>query len=253
MNEEYQDAKLVPINFDWVTIPAGDFLMGSNASDDSSAYGNEMPQHVVHLSAYRIARVPVTNSQYRQFIDNVNYKSPRGWTKKQFPDGKELHPVVNISWHDAQAFCEWAGVRLLTEAEWEKAASWDAVRQIKRIYPWGNEFHEKFCNSYKSGYGDTTEVGTFLNGASSYGVLDMVGNVWEWTNTEYRDYPYDTNDGREVLNSDNFGRVLRGGSWDNVDYELRCANRTSYLPYYHIDNTSVADFGFRVAISSPER
>ena len=99
-----------PIDFEWITIPEGDFLMGSERETDSSAYDDETPQHTVYLPAYRIARYPVTNEQYQAFVDAAGYETPSHWENGRIPDGKEDHPVVNVSWHDAQAFCKWAGV-----------------------------------------------------------------------------------------------------------------------------------------------
>src|SRR5690606_17447059 len=128
------------------------------------------------------------------------------------------HPVVNVTWHDALAFCQWAGVRLPTEAEWEKAAR----GTDGRIWPWGgNEPTDKLCN-FNMNVGDTTPVGAYPAGASPYGCLDMAGNVWEWTislwgkdaNKPDYGYPYDPNDGREAPDApDAVRRTLRGGSW----------------------------------------
>lgn len=177
-------AERPPIEFDWVVIPAGEFLMGSDKQKDPNAQDDELPQHRVFLSEYAIARVPVTNAQYKRFVDAAIYAKPNHWMNGAIPAGLENHPVVNVSWQDVQAFCQWAKVRLPTEAEWEKAAR----GTDGRIYPWGNEpptadnanfspsGFQSFLRGFQSG---TTPVGKYLLGVSPYGLLDMAGNVWE--------------------------------------------------------------------------
>jgi formylglycine-generating enzyme required for sulfatase activity len=159
--------------------------------------------------------------------------------------------VVNVSWVEALAYCQWLSekiekqVSLPSEAEWEKAARGD---QDKRAYPWGPGWRELHCNSSELGLADTTPVGLFLNGASPYGVLDMSGNVCEWTRTIYDDkfkYPYHIEDGREDLKS-NSSRVLRGGSFSNDADLARCAYRLGRDP-----GDFVRNFGFRVMVVSP--
>ena len=146
--------------------------------------------------------------------------------------GKENHPVVNVSWNDAVAYCEWAGGRLPTEAEWEKAASWDDARKEKRRYPWGKDFDANKCNSAESKIGDTTPVGKYSpQGDSPYGVSDMAGNVWEWCSSLYRNYPYRADDGREAMPSGDL-RVLRGGSWRSNRSGVRAACRNRNNPDY---------------------
>jgi len=223
-----------PIDFDWVTIPAGEFLMGEDRQ-----------QHSIYLPEYRIARVPVMNIQYKEFVDATNYQTPSHWNNGQIPDGKGKHPVVKVNWPDALAFCAWAKVRLPTEAEWEKAASWDDKTKKKRVYPWGNKFDAKQCNSRESGNGNTTPVDRYPSGASPYGILEMAGNVWEWTSSEYRDYPYVADDGREKTEG-NARRTLRGGSWLISGYGVRCAYR-----YWLNPVSDYGSYGFRVVLSSP--
>lgn len=183
-----------PIEFDWVTIPAGEFLMGSAKQKDRLARDSELPQHKLFLPEYRIARVPVTNRQYKQFVEATQHRSPDHWEKGQIPPNKENHPVVYVTWHDVLAFCEWAKVRLPTEAEWEKAAR----GTDGRIYPWGNEVPDKNRCNFNNNVGDTTPVGNYPQGASRYGCLDMAGIVWEWTSSRLINYPYVANDGREI-------------------------------------------------------
>jgi len=223
-----------PIDFDWVEIPAGEFIMGSKKGD---GFDDERPQHTVHLPAFLAARVPVTNVQYKLFVDATGHETPRHWKNGQIPAKKDEHPVVNVSWHDSQAFCKWAGVLLPTEAQWEKAAR----GPDGRLWPWGNDKPTKdYCN-FSMNIGDTTLVGSYLKGASPYGCWDMAGNVWEWTGSLWgKDrskpdygYPYDSGDGREDLAApDSVRRVLRGGSFaSNVD-RLRCAYRDGLNPDY---------------------
>jgi serine/threonine-protein kinase len=223
------------INFDWATIPAGDFLMGSTGAD-KMAWDDEKPQFSVHLPEYRIGLTPVTNRQYQQFVEATGHRVPDHWKDGRIPSGKADHPVVGITWHDAQAFCTWAEVRLPTEAEWEKAAR----GTDGRIWPWGNNAPtDEHCNFNRS-VSDTTPVGNYQPGASPYGVLDMAGNVWEWTSTLYKGYPYKSDDGREDPKASGT-RVLRGGAFYNDENFVRCAFR------YNIDPTfRYYGVGFRV-------
>lgn len=250
-----------PIEFDWVTIPAGKFILGSDKQKDASAHDSETPQHTVDVAEFRIARIPVTVTQFAAFIQATNYRttaeergSALAWTGVEYesvqganwshPRGpessvahKQNHPVTCVSWHDAQAFCRWAGVLLPTEAQWEKAA-----RGVdERIYPWGNTPPTKEICNFNLHMGDTTPVGSYPPGASPFGVLDMAGNTWEWTSSLYQPYPYSAADGRETPTGDG-RRVLRGGSFNSLPASVRCAGRRVEPP----DNRYVG-FGFRVA------
>jgi formylglycine-generating enzyme required for sulfatase activity len=233
-----------------VLIPAGEFLMGSDPEKDQDASNDEQPQHTLDLPDYYIAKTPVTNAQYAAFVEVTGPKKPEGWTKGKPAKGKEEHPVVNVSWHDAVAYCNWLTettgrvYRLPSEAEWEKGARGTEGR----IYPWGNRWDAELCNA--GGAGDTTPVGAYPDGASPYGLLDMAGNVWEWTlslwGEDWRNpafkYPYDAEDGREDPEAgDDIRRVLRGGSWYYVQGTTRCAYRRGGTP-----NTAGNYGGFRV-------
>lgn len=224
------------IGFDWVTIPAGDFYMGSDPRLDIHCFEDELPQFRLSLPEFRIARLPVTNTQYKLFIDATGHRAPNHWTNGEITVGKEKHPVVNVSWRDATAFCEWAGVRLPTEAEWEKAAR----GPDRRVYPWGDAppTHKR-CN-FDMEVGSTSVVGSYPAGTSPYGVLDMAGNVWEWTASVWLDSyeNYVTQMASQTEN--NLRRVLRGGGFRDLEF-VRCAARSWDLP-----TQRYRDLGFRV-------
>ncbi|MDS4058546.1 MAG: SUMF1/EgtB/PvdO family nonheme iron enzyme [Candidatus Contendobacter sp.] len=224
---------------EWVEIPAGGFWMGS---------GGDL--HQVRLDTYRIARVPITNAQYHLFIQATGHPAPEHWREDRPPKGLESHPVVNVSWHDAMAYCRWLSERtgkpitLPSEAEWEKAARGD---KDQREYPWGDTFEATRCNSIELGLGDTTPVGIFPEGASPSGCLDMVGNVWEWTRSLYADYPYPPEGLKRQAREDPAApgrRVLRGGAFRGGPRDARCADRFHFAPVSRNDG-----LGFRVVVS----
>ncbi len=207
-------------------VSAGEFVMGSNDND------NEKPPHTVYLNSFYIDCYPVTNAEYKKFVDATKHSPPSHWQNGKIPPGKENHPVVNVSWHDAMAYAQWAGKRLPTEAEWEKAASWDGLKKEKRVYPWGDDFDANKCNSSESGIGDTTPVGKYSpRGDSFYGVADMAGNVWEWCADWYSENYY-KNSPPENPQGPASGqyRVLRGGSWDDDSDYVRAAFRFNSEP-----------------------
>ncbi|MGH2521226.1 MAG: formylglycine-generating enzyme family protein [Anaerolineales bacterium] len=231
---------------EWVRIPVGKFLMGSKP-DNKLAYDDEKPQLTVNISYdYWIALTPVTNAQYREFVEATK----RDWK----PSAPDDHPAVNVSWHDALAYCKWLteklqqkgeitaneAVRLPTEAEWEKAARGEYGNE----WPWGNEWDASRCNNVESNIGGTTPVGKYSPaGDSPYGVADMAGNVWEWCRSLYKPYPYRSDDGREDLNAEG-DRVLRGGSFIYYVRFARCAYRIRFYPL-----NRDRSYGFRVAVS----
>jgi formylglycine-generating enzyme required for sulfatase activity len=241
-----------PFEPEMVLIPAGQFLMGSDPKKDKYARDHEQPQHTLHLPDYYLARTPLTNAQYAAFVQATGHWQPWYWQGGKPPKGKEDHPVVWVSWQDAVAYCRWLAevtgrpYRLPSEAEWEKGAR----GSDGRLYPWGNRWDAERCNSAEGGEGDTTPVGAYPQGASPYGLLDMAGNVWEWTCSLWGEdgeepsfkYPYDPADGRQELEApDSVLRVLRGGSWNHHRDGARCVVRYWSDPVY-----SDYDFGFRL-------
>jgi formylglycine-generating enzyme required for sulfatase activity len=255
-----------------IKIPAGKFLMGStkeqaqavlkktNNDENWKRYVEwEQPQHTVELSEYFIGKYPITNREYQAFVRDAKYKPPQGWEGEQFPAEKGSHPVVYVTWEDATVYCKWLSEKtgkayhLPTEAEWEKAAR----SEDGRVYPWGDDFDPQKANTSETRIGDTSDVGKFSpQGDSPYGCADMAGNVWEWCNdwfdeNEYkRSSPADKNRKDDVKdpqgNQTGTQRVLRGGSWDDFDFDVRSAYRVGVNPA-----SSYSSFGFRCARSLP--
>jgi formylglycine-generating enzyme required for sulfatase activity len=230
---------------EFVAVPAGKFIMGSRNEDGPAE--DEKPQHTVDIPYdYFMARFPITNEQYAAYVNAKGISHPVSeWEKKRD------HPVVNVAWKDAMAYCLWwndlqkndlpsgVGLRLPTEAEWEKAARGDDAF----IYPWGNTFDKNKCNTDEGGKNDTTPVGAYSpQGDSPYDAADMVGNVWEWTHSLYRKYPYEADDGREdeTLSGEH---VERGGSYLGTDQLARSAAR------YRGDPDFLDFVGFRVVVA----
>lgn len=259
------DGKTVPM----VMIPAGDFLMGSTDAD-SMAIDDEKPQQRLTLDTYFIDQLEVTNAQFAAFVTNVGYQTTaelagRGrvclangcqesvgatWHHPQGPastlDGLAQHPVVQVSWLDANAYCQWRNAALPTEAQWEKAARGPNATS----YPWGNGFvgqNLNFCDvnclanwadlSLNDGFALTAPVGSYPNGVGLYGPLDMAGNVREWVADWYGVYgnPAGTTTAEE--------RVIRGGSWFNGSNLVRSAGRNFAPP-----NQQSNEIGFRCVI-----
>lgn len=244
----------VPVN-EMIRIPAGEFIIGNDGRTQMDGPGNidETPRHRVYLDTYLMDKYEVTNAQYKAFTDATNHRTPKLWKVPveghgmTYPPEKADHPVVYVDWYDAQAYCHWAGKRLPSEQEWEKAArgteGW--------IFPWGDRFDTKKANSpqrwlSRDQKGDTMPVGRFEDGKSPYGLYDMAGNVYEWTSSWYKPYP-----GNQEFNA-HYGeknKILRGGSWyDCLSYGCGLStptyNRSRFAPA--IRNKG---FGFRCAKS----
>jgi len=221
-------------------VPAGEFWMGSDKVLDPQALEAERPQHKVFLDGFWIAVTPVTNAQYGRGVAAGKCKPPtsRRWQDHVYAE----HPVTHIDWESARAFASWMGGRLPTEAEWEKAAR----GTDRRIYPWGNEAPDRNRCNYNRYVDGTTPVGGYPSGASPYGVLDMAGNVWEWTADWYADHYYSsspvTNPQGPVKGTN---RVLRGGSYIRGAQCVRCS-------YRYGDSPAIRDdcVGFRIVVSN---
>ena len=229
-----------------IEIPGGEFYMGSDAAE---ALDNERSRHLCYLEAYSIDRYPVTCRQYRDFMESGGYQNPDWWSAdgwKWLQSAKvdrplywsenpafNNHPVCGVSWYEAEAFCNFAGKRLPSEAEWEKAASWDATNQTYRIYPWGEEQPNGSLCNHGNNIANTSPVDAFPKGASAAGCWDMLGNVWEWTASTFdaypgfESYPYR---GYSQVYFDGEHRVLKGGSWATFPQALRSSFRNWYYP-----------------------
>lgn len=232
-----------------IKIPGGVYELGFDVFRwrDQFAYDVEMPQHKVYLNDYMIDNTPVTNEDYLMFIKDGGYKDYKFWLDegwqwlnsnnieaplywdrdesgswfkcdfkgKRFIENFPNEPVTNVSFFEADAYARWSGKRLPTEAEWEKAASWDEDKGIKRLYPWGDEEPTDFhCNLLESRIWSPADVFTYEKGMSYYGSYGMIGDVWEWTGSEFTAYP-GFKSGFAEYNDKWFSnqKVLRGGSF----------------------------------------
>ena len=268
--EVSEAAQQILATIEWISIPEGEFLMGSTPEEAKDAYEDaklrssmleqhtfdaELPQHQVYLSAYEISRYEITNAQYRAFIEATNRPTPRGhngedtWADETL--NGDTQPVVGVTWFDAQAFAEWIGGSLPTEAQWERAARGTKTQ----TYPWGDtppkaRQHANFARRYNR----PIPVGQFPKGESPDGIADLAGNVWEWCLDEYCPTAYQRNGKsvsenplnlrfRDVLRS----RVIRGGAWDVGIAFLRSSLRFKFYP---LDSTHT--IGFRVVRPRPE-
>ncbi|MFI0411426.1 ergothioneine biosynthesis protein EgtB [Actinomadura sp. 3N508] len=247
---------------DEVLIEAGPFQMGT--SDHPWAYDNERPAHMVDVPAYYIDVEPVTNAAYIAFIEAGGYDDPRWWdpagwewrngSGKRAPafwsreggqGGQWLRrrfgrtepvppgePVQHVCWYEADAYARWAGKRLPTEAEWEKAARWDPVAERSRTFPWGEHYGEGHANLGQQML-RPSETGAYASGASAYGVRRMLGDVWEWTSSDFHGYPgfrsFPYKEYSEVFFGPEY-KVLRGGSWATHPLAIRGSFRNWDYP-----------------------
>ena len=237
-----------------VVIPAGPFLMGTNFE---RADPQDHPQHSVRLPEYRIDKYLVTNAQYARFLAETGHRPPSTWKSGRIPDGQLLYPVTLVNWYDARSYAQWAGKRLPTEAEWEKAARGGDGRR----WPWGNVMDPKRLNTYYN-VGSASNVDTYKEGVSPYGVFDMAGNVSEWVEDDFLPYegtdaPSDIFQGKvakavtaedralklsEQIPVKQHYKVLRGGSWKSDPFSTAAYHRSYDWPNYASDF-----FGFRCA------
>jgi formylglycine-generating enzyme required for sulfatase activity len=213
-----------------VYIQGGAFILGSDTGNE-----DETPQQELVISGFNIDIYPVTNAEYKEFVDATGHNLPRTWKEGTYPEGTAEYPVIWVNWHDAKAYCEWAGKRLPTEFEWERAAR----GTDGRTYPWGNDFDAAKCDSQESGLKTTSPVGSYPDGASPDGVLDMAGNVWEWTADWYQGY---RGTRYELSRYGEQFKVLRGGSWFDAQDAVRTTVRKSFDP-----NQGFSTIGFRCA------
>ena len=231
-------------------INAGEFEMGS----DLGVYDEE-PIHTVYLDSYWIDETEVTNEMYADCVAEGACDAPL--SVYYADEGYADHPVQDVKWDDANNYCSWAGRRLPTEAEWEKAASWNERTGEKYIYPWGDEFDGtlvNFCDAncaafewadtdFNDGYGATAPAGSYSLGASPYGALDMAGNVWEWVADFYSDSYYaESDDYNPTGPTSGSDHVLRGGSWASGYNVLTTTYRNR--------DTALVNFGFRCAMDA---
>lgn len=240
--------KINPIDgAEMILIPEGEYLMGS---PDESGKDDEHPQKKVYLDAFYMYKYEVTNGQFNKFVKKTGHKPRFGW-ENYFKPGLERHPVVFVTWEDAQIYCKWAKAQLPTEAQWEKAARGTDGRK----YPWGNSWSGKRCNWWKEPLATgmagsyairgTVPVGSFPLGISPYGLCDMAGNAMEWCNDWYDDKYYSVSSSNNPKGpTTGRERVLRGGSWYNdVKACMRCANRWRWYP-----ERGNKDIGFRCIV-----
>ena len=260
---------------EWIQVPGGPFLMGTDDSEEPDQRAHESPRVRPDLSSYEVMRTPVTVGQFARFLaaggyDERSFWSAYGWrwrteanvVRPRFASEEERgewhayltpsRPIVGVSWFEADAYARWQGARLPTEAEWEKAARGTDGRR----YPWGDPWEED--RAAHRGYGPkkTIPVGVFPAGESPYGVLDAVGSVWQWCSDMYTADAYAHADSRDPQGPSvadgsvhapgkPLHRVVRGGAWNTLAWSLRCANRNSYPVTARFSN-----LGFRCARAS---
>lgn len=237
-----------------IAIPGGVAKVGT---DMERSDPQNRPRHSVVLRPYAIDKYLTTNAQYAQFIVATKHRAPLDWKNGRIPDHKLTHPVTMVSWYDAKAYCEWAGKRLPTEHEWEKAARGDDDRR----WPWGNKMETSRLNTYYN-VGSTNPVNKYSNGVSPYGVYDMAGNVSQWTASDFLAYSGSPASGdtfkpkvavegstvnslmkvADFIEIDALYKVRRGGSWKSDPFSTSAFHRDFALPHYASDF-----FGFRCA------
>ena len=245
---------------EFVKISGGLYTMGYNGKN--YCYDIELPEHKTYLKNFKIGIFPVTNQEYLEFMNDGGYetykhwlsdgwekvksnewRSPMYWEKindewhvRDFLGIRKINPnepVCHVSYYEADAYCKWAGKRLPTEAEWEKASCWNEEKQEKTVFPWGNESpSEEKCNLLESHHWGCTEIGTYPNGTSPAGCQQMIGDVWEWTTSEFMGYPgfksgFDEYNDKWFTNQ----KVLRGGSFGTPKMSIR----GSYRNFFRLD------------------
>ena len=243
-----------------VIIPAGPFLMGT---DSRTSDAQNRPQHKVYLSTYRIDKYLVTNAQYARFVAATGHRLPSNWKDGRIPQGELLYPVTLVNWYDAAAYAHWAGKRLPTEAEWEKAARGADGRR----WPWGNAMDSSRLNTYYD-VGSASIVDAYPQGQSPYSIFDMAGNVSEWVQDDFLPYANSdapaelfqgkvaqvlTDKDRVMKLSDLIAinrryKVLRGGSWKSDPFST-----STYHRNYELPNRASDFIGFRCVEDAHEK
>ena len=263
-NDQIEKKKLNKTqNEEMIKIPGGLFNIGF--SGDGFSYDNELPEHKTYLYSYQIDSTPVSNGEFMKFIEEGGYENYKYW----FADGWDLvqelkwsaplywfkkgnkwmkkdffgisnidpdEPVINVSYYEANAYANWAKKRLPTEAEWEKAASWNDDLQKKTKYPWGDQIPtSEHANLLESLYWRPSKCGSYEKGKSFYGCYQMIGDVWEWTNSEYSLYPgfkskFSEYTDKWAINQ----KVLRGGSFATSRRQIRNSYRNYFKPHERI-------------------
>ncbi len=222
-------------------IPEGEFIMGT---DDRLR--DEKPAHVVYIDDFYIDMFEVTNDDYKKFVDHTDYPPPDHWKGRSYPESIAQHPVVFVSWIDANNYCKWAGKRLPREMEWEKAArGTDGL-----VYPWGNDWDMYKSNNPLRELKNTQPVGTYEKGKSPYGLYDMSGNVWEWVNDHYYAHP-----GSDYVSPEfeSKYRLLKGGSfWDCSAYGCGISAPTYNRAFFE-PPVKGKTYGFRCAKDKDEK
>jgi sulfatase modifying factor 1 len=227
-----------------VLVPAGEFAMGSQEQEGED---DERPRHQIFLDAFYVDTYQVTNGRYARFLKKTGRAQPRDWSRVKLPADGNL-PVVGVTWQDAAAYCRWAGKRLLTEAEWEKAARGTDGRK----YPWGNDEptkrHANFGKSENDHEAPLLPVGSLEAGKSPYGAYDMAGNVWEWVADWYDESYYRQSPERNPKGPpQGTAKVARGGAWDRHVFNVRSANRSELNP-----GNRFKDVGMRCGRDAPQ-
>jgi ergothioneine biosynthesis protein EgtB len=275
--EPQADSLMTPnvhdVHSSMVKIPGGIYNLGYPS--DQFCYDNELPEHKVYLENYLMDTFPVTNGDFQRFMDDGGYddfnlwladgwdlvreqgwkaplfwnyeKEEKCWIKKDFRGNIKLdpkEPVVNVSYYEANAYARWAGKRLPTEAEWEKAASWNEKLQCKLLYPWGEDIAvQKYANILESNNWAPSRIGMYKQGRSNFGCFQMIGDVWEWTSSEYNLYPRFKSKFSEYTDKWSVNqKVLRGGSFATPCLQIRNSYRNYFRP-----NERILFSGFRCA------
>jgi gamma-glutamyl hercynylcysteine S-oxide synthase len=239
-----------PVSADRVFVPGGPFVLGVDAADEPFSLDNERPAHTVHVGPFWIGRLPVSNAQWQDFVGDGGYRQPRWWSARGWAhrleaglerpkfwatDGTRrrfgivepvppIEPVQHISYFEAEAFAAWSGARLPTEVEWEKACVWDPATVHRRRWPWGSADPSPQRANLGGGALRPAPLGAYPGGASAYGVEQLIGDVWEWTSSDFRPWPGFIPMIYQQYSEPFFGgdyKVLRGGSWAVAPHAVR--------------------------------